>query len=116
MRDAISLRETTNRAIPRVWHVGRDVHQSGDGRIRPSFRSYGSSIAVSDKNARPVLKSEGALGGGHIFFRGCLRLLDDADVVAILDENLVNALPARAIGPGAVNQNNVPDAMPFVLS
>jgi hypothetical protein len=30
--------------------------------------------------------------------------LDDADVVPILDENVVNALPAGTICPGAVNQ------------
>jgi hypothetical protein len=42
-----------------------------------------------------------------------LRLLDDADVVAILDKNVVDAFPARTVGPGAVDQNNIPNAMLF---
>src|SRR5712664_124276 len=101
--------------LSRVWHVGRDVHQTGDRWIRPRFGNYGSPIAVSDKNARSILLSKDALGGSHIFFKGRLRLLDDADVVTVLDENVVNAFPARTIGPCAVNQNNIPNAMLLVL-
>src|SRR5712671_5837777 len=44
-----------------IGHVGSDVHQSGDRRICARFSDYGSPIAVRDKNARSVLKSEGAL-------------------------------------------------------
>ena len=98
-----------------IWHVGRDVHQTGNRWIRPRFGNYGSPIAVSDKNARSILQSEDALRGSHIFFKRCLRLLDDADVVAILDKNVVNAFPAGTICPGTVNQNNIPNAMLFVL-
>jgi hypothetical protein len=98
-----------------IWHVGRDVHQSGNRWIRPGFSNYGSPITMSDKNALSILLSEDALRGSHIFFKGRLRLLDDADVVAILDKNVVNAFPARTICPGTVNQNNVPNAMLFVL-
>jgi hypothetical protein len=50
---------------------------------------------MSDKNTRSVLKSEGAPGGSHIFFKGRLRHLDDADVKAILDKNVVNPLSER---------------------
>ena len=92
-----------------VRHVGRDVHQANNRWIGPRFRNYGSPIAVRDKNARSILQSEDALRGSHIFFKGRLRLLDDADVVAILDKNVVNAFPARTICPGAVNQNNIPN-------
>src|SRR5438876_2867128 len=75
-----------------IWHVGSDVHQTGDRWIRPRFGNYRSPVAVSDKNARSILLSQDALRGSHIFFKGCLWLLDDADVVAILDKNVVNAL------------------------
>ena len=70
---------------------------------------------MSDKYARSVLLSKDALRGSDIVFEGCLRLLDDADVIAILDKDVVNAFLAGTIGPGAVNQNNVPNAMVFVL-
>src|SRR5260370_38252755 len=68
-----------------VWHVSRDVHQSGNRWICARFGDYGSPVAVSDKNAWSILWSKGAPGGSHIIFKGRLRLLDDADVVAILD-------------------------------
>ena len=59
--------------------------------------------------------SQEALCGSHIVVKRRFRLLDDADVVAILDENVVDALPARTIRPGAVNQNYIPDMMVFVV-
>ena len=94
-----------------IWHVGRDVDQAGNRWIRPRFSNYGSPIAVSDKNARSILLSKDALRSGDIFLEGRLRLLNDADVEAILDKNVVNALPAGTICPGTVNQNNIPNAM-----
>jgi hypothetical protein len=41
--------------------------------------------------------------------------LDDADVVAILDQDVVDVFPARTICPGAVNQNKYSerDALKF---
>src|SRR6267142_1204592 len=98
-----------------VWHVSRDVHQTDNRWIRPGFSDYSSPIAVSDKNARSILESKDALRGRHIFFKGRLRLLDDADVVAILDQNVVNAFPAGTICPGTVNQNDIPDPRLFAL-
>src|SRR5271156_2883235 len=98
-----------------VWHVSGDVDQPNDGWIISGFGDYGASVAVRDKNARSVLKSKDALCGNHIILKGCLRLLDDDDVVAIFDENAVNTFPAGTICPGAVNQNNIPNAMLFVL-
>src|SRR4030095_9909604 len=70
-----------------IWHVGRDVDQSGNRWIRPGFSNYGSPITMSDKNARSILLSNDALRSGDVFLEGRLRLLDDADVVAILDKN-----------------------------
>ena len=93
-----------------IWHVGRDIDQSGNRWIRPGFSNYGSPIAVSDKNARSILLSKDPLGRGDIFFKGRLRLLDDADIVTILNKNVVNAFPAGTICPGTVNQNNIPNA------
>ena len=70
---------------------------------------------MSDKNTRSILLSKDALRGSHIFFKGRLRFLDDADVVAILDKNVVNAFPAGTICPGTVDQHNIPNATRFVL-
>jgi hypothetical protein len=87
-----------------AWHVGRNVQQFGYRWIRPGLPNYGSPIAMGDKNARSILLSKYALGGSHIIFQGRLRLLDNADVVAVLDKNVVNAFPAGRIRPGAVNR------------
>jgi hypothetical protein len=70
---------------------------------------------MSDENARTILLSKDAPHSGDIIFKGGLRLLDYADVVAILNQNVVNAFPPGTICPGTVNQNNVSNAMLFVL-
>jgi hypothetical protein len=70
---------------------------------------------MSDKNAWSILLREDALGGSHVLFEGRLRLLDDADVVAILDQDVVNAFPARTIRPRTVDKNNIPNAMFLAL-
>src|ERR1700688_3760184 len=111
-REALSI---VSLILSSVWHVRRDVHQSGNGRIGSRFRNYGSPIAMRNKNARSILQSEDALGGGHILFKGRFRLLDDAHVVAVLDQNVVDAFPPGPICPRTVNQNNIPNAMLFVL-
>src|SRR5712671_5057769 len=80
--------------LPRIWHVGRDVDQSGNRWIRSRFGDYGAAITVSHQNASSILQSEDALRRRHIFFERCLRLLDDTYRVTILDENIVNAFPA----------------------
>src|SRR6266403_888328 len=93
--------------LSRIWHVGRDVYQPRNRWIRSRFGDYGAAITVSHKNAWSILQSEDALRRRHVFFKRGLRFLNDADVVAILDKNVVNAFPARPICPGTVNQNNV---------
>src|SRR5438477_6324126 len=92
-----------------VRHVGRDVDKTGNRWIRPGFGNYSSSIAVTDQNALTILLSEDSLRRGHVFLKGSFRLLDDADVEAILDQNVVNTFPAGTICPGPVNQNDIPN-------
>src|SRR4029077_2658424 len=101
--------------LARIRHVGRAVYQSGHRWIRSGFGDDGAAITVSHQNAWSILHSEDALRRRHIFFKRCLRFLNDADVISILDENVVNAFPAGTICPGAVNQNNIPNARRFVL-
>src|SRR5437899_2967894 len=101
--------------LSRIRHVGRDVDQTGNRWICPGLGNYCSPIAVSDENARSILLSEHPLCRGDIFFKGGLRFLNDADVISILDENVVNAFPAGTVCPGTVNQNDVPNPRRFVL-
>src|SRR6266700_6953518 len=71
-----------------IWHVGRDVDQSGNRWIRSRFGDDGAAITVSHQNAWSILQSEDVLRRRHIFFERCLRLLDDTYFVTILDENV----------------------------
>src|SRR6266478_1511462 len=77
-----------------IWHVRRDVNQCHDLRVVRGFGDYRSTITVSDNNARSVLLSDHALRRSDIFFEGRLWLLNDADPVAVFDENVVDAFPA----------------------
>ena len=101
--------------LPSIWHVGGDVHQTGNRWIIPGFSNDGSPVAVGNKNAGSILLSKDSFRGSHIFFKRRLRFLDDADVVAIFDKNVVGTLPAGTICPGAVNQNNISDTMVLIL-
>jgi hypothetical protein len=49
------------------------------------------------------LQCEDTLHGTYIITEGHLWLLDDADLEAIFDKNVVDAFPARTIRPRAVN-------------
>jgi hypothetical protein len=84
-----------------VGHVSRDAHQSGNGWVRSCFRNFGAPVAAPD--ARSILLGKDALGGGRIFFKGRLRFLDDADVISVRDQDVINAFPARTIRPRAMN-------------
>ena len=62
---------------------------------------------MGDKYARSVLQCENPLHRGHIILEGRLRLLDDADIEAVLDKNVVDAFPARTVRPDAVNEDDI---------
>ena len=70
---------------------GRDVTNPTTAGSVPASVIGGAAITVSHKNAWAILQSEDALGRRHIFFKRCLRLLDDTYLVTILDQNVVNA-------------------------
>jgi hypothetical protein len=69
-------------------------YQGGNGWVRARFRNHGSAIAVSDEDARSVLECKHAPRCRHILLKGGLWLLNDADIEAILDENVLDVLPA----------------------
>jgi len=98
-----------------VRHVRCDVDEGGDGRVGAGFGDDGATVAVADEDGGAVLQVDDAFGGGYIFFEGRFGFLDDGDVIAVFDEDVVDAAPAGAIGPGAVNENYISDAVGFGL-
>jgi len=92
-----------------IRHVGGDVDQANDGWVISCFRDYGTTIAMSNKKARSVLQSYNAFGGGDVILEGRFRLLNHAYIEMVLNKNVINLFPARAICPGAVYEYDVLD-------
>ena len=66
---------------------------------------------MADQDHRAVLAGEHPVGRRHFIGECRQRILNDADVVAAAGENVVDALPAGAVGPGAVDENDVLDGV-----
>src|SRR6476660_3598711 len=62
--------------LTNIRHVGCDIYQTSNRRIRTGFSDHRSSVTMSDKNAWSILLRKDAFRRGHIFLKGCLRLLD----------------------------------------
>jgi hypothetical protein len=54
---------------------------------------YCSPIAAPNKHARSVVQFEDALRGSPVLLEAIPRLLEDADLEAVLDKNVINASP-----------------------
>ncbi len=62
---------------------------------------------MADQNGGPILRSKHSPGHGNVVFQRNGGILDDADVKAILRQNVVNALPTRAIHEAAMHKNDI---------
>jgi len=57
----------------------------------------------------PSWTGQDATGGGDVVGQRGERILDDADLVALGGQAMVDPAPARAVGEGAVDQDDVAD-------
>jgi hypothetical protein len=62
---------------------------------------------VADENDRFALRVDDALGRIRVALERQCRILYDADVVTVLPQDAVDALPAGPIDKTAVNENYV---------
>jgi len=80
--------------------MGRDIHQADNRWIGARFRNYGSSVAM---DRQECMVHPAGLAYAFVAATSSLKdvsgLLDDADVVAVLDKNVVHAFPAGTICP-----------------
>src|SRR5229473_6573010 len=90
-----------------VRSKGGDIHEPCNPGIVSGFRDHRSSIGVADENCRPVLRCKSSLGSRHVALQRYRGVLDDADIVAVLFQDTVDALPARAVHKSTVDQNDV---------
>ena len=61
---------------------------------------------MSDQHDRPILLGDGALGGRDVVGERGRRVLDDGDVIAVLIEDLLDAVPAGAIDEAAMHEDD----------
>ncbi len=64
---------------------------------------------MADQDHRPILTIEHALRSRHVAGQGFIRVRDDADLVALGDKQLIDAFPAGAVGPGAMDEHDILD-------
>src|SRR6266436_494121 len=103
-RKALSVRCL---GLTRVRCVRRDKDEPDDMRVGSGLRNDGATIAVCDQDARAWLQVDDPLGRGHIVLQRGQWLLNEADVIAVPYEDLVDRLPTGAINPGTVNEDDV---------
>ena len=71
------------------------------------FGDHGSAIGVADENRRPVLRGQNALGCCGVVLQRDGRVLDDADAVTAVLQDLVDAPPAGAVHKATMDENDV---------
>src|SRR5450432_139513 len=61
---------------------------------------------MPNENYRASLSVNNALGRSDIIGERCRRILNDCDRVAVLPQNVIYALPTRAVNKTTVYENN----------
>src|SRR6266849_1297947 len=80
-----------------VWSKGSDVYEGGNLWMVPGFRDYRSPVGMANENCRSVLRCKNSFGNRDIVLQRYRRVLDDAHLVAVPLQDLVDALHARAV-------------------
>ena len=75
----------------------RDIDERRHIGVSASPADYCPAVGVADKNDRFALRVDDALGRGHVAFERQRRILDDADLVTVLPQDVVDAPPAGPI-------------------
>jgi hypothetical protein len=92
-----------------VRHEGRDVDEARDILRFAGFGDDDAAIGMADKDRRPVLPREHALRGGNILGKSRQRVLNDAYREAAFGQDVGNTSPARPVGPGAMDEDDILD-------
>src|SRR5713101_3860648 len=71
------------------------------------FSDYRSPVGMANENCRSVLRCKNSFGNRDIVFQRYRRVLDDAHLVAVPLQDLVDALPASAIHKATMDENDV---------
>ena len=83
-----------------------DVHERGDLRVVARFGDHDPTIGMSDEDDRTLLRREDELRGRDIVGQRRGRVLDDGHAVTVLLQDVVDALPTRAVHEAAVHEHD----------
>ena len=92
--------------LPLVRRKGRDVDELRDLWIITRFCDHYSAVRMSDQHHWPFCLRNHQSCCRNVVSQSQRWVLNDADVIAILPQEFVNALPAGAVNKATVNQNN----------
>src|SRR5213076_2769535 len=91
--------------LPVIQRKGGDINKPRDLWIVAGFCNYLSTVGVANENHRTAMRRQNALGYGNIIRERYCRILNDADVVAVLLEDFVDFFPPGAIHEAAVDKH-----------
>ena len=104
-------REQADGTLALVGDESGDVDEADDiGRIA-RFGDDHPAIAVADQKDGALLQIQHPFGRRDVVGERCQRLLHHADRIAVLAENVGDALPSGAVGEGAVDEDDVLDRL-----
>ncbi len=89
-----------------VGSKGCDIDKPRDLWIVAGFGDHRSSVGVADEHHRAALRMNDEFGGGDIAGQRDRGILDDADTVAVLLQELIDALPTGTIHETPVDKND----------
>src|SRR6185295_7853794 len=104
------LGETFDQGVYRLTLVRREPRDVDERRhvgVVSSLGDHGSAVGMSHKDHRFALRVDDALGRIRVALERERRILDDADLVTVLLQLVVDALPAGAVDKTSVNEDNV---------
>ncbi len=84
----------------------RDVDQPFDLRTRAGFGDDDTAVGMTDQYDRPLRLRDREARGRHIVSQRCRWILNDADVVTVLLQNVVDAFPTCAVDKAAVDEDD----------
>src|ERR1700674_5660960 len=92
--------------FPFIRSKCRDVDEPHDLRIVAGLGNYHPTIGMANKNDKPVLRCDNTFRDRHVVGERYRWVLDDAHVVTVLLQDLVDVLPAGAVHEAAVDEND----------
>jgi hypothetical protein len=104
-RSGRRLLQQTAKNLPRIGGKRGNINQCRYFRIVSRLGDDGAAVAVGNQDHRCLLSIEDAAGRGDVVLERGHRLLDNGNLVTVLDEDVGDRFPTRAIGKSAMDED-----------